>query len=96
MASPPAETRQIIKSDDAAFYVSRVSNELIAVEALAQQLEFACQRALAIGAQLREAAAAGVGQAADIVAVLDSVTAFSDEASAAAFLATLRAARPPG
>lgn len=93
MATPPPANVEYIKIDDASFYIASTSSQQVAVASYIDQMEALCVSALAIGAALRAAAAAGVGTAGNVVAVLNSVEAFSNEAKAAEFLAALRAIR---
>ena len=66
MATPPPANVEYIKIDDASFYIASTSSQQVAVASYIDQMEALCVSALAIGAALRAAAAAGVpGVAAD-------------------------------
>ncbi len=90
---PPSEPPVYTKIDDSAFYVTSTASTQFDVVALGHELEGRCMATLQVAVQLRAAADAGVGKAAALVAVLQSVTAFSDDAAAAAFFTALRTAR---
>ena len=91
--APPPEGLKYTRIDRGTFYVSSTSHRQVDAAFLAARLEDACQTALKIGAELRAAADVGVEKAAEIVAVLDTVAALSDEIRAAEFITALRAAR---
>jgi hypothetical protein len=91
MATPPPRNTEYIKIDDGSFYIASTSSQQVDVDSYIGQLHALCVSALSIGATLRAAAAAGVGKAADVVAVFNTVEAFSNEEKATAFLGALRA-----
>lgn len=90
----PAEDMQVIKTGEDQFYISTRTNTFVRVEDLRGSLLASCEQALSAGRVLRLAAAAGVAEAAAVVAVLDTVAAFSDAEAAATFMAALRATAP--
>ncbi len=93
METPPPANVEYIKIDDGTFYIASTSSQQVSVESYVNQLHALCTTALGIGQTMRAAAAAGVAQAAQVVTVLNSVEAFSNEAKAAQFLEALRATK---
>lgn len=93
MPTPPPANVEYVKIDESTFYIASTSSQQVDVDSYINQLHALCMSALGIGATLRAAADAGVGKAADVVAVFNTVEAFSNEAKAAAFLKALLAVK---
>lgn len=93
MPTPPAANVEYIKIDDGSFYIASTSSQQVDVNAYINQMHALCVSALGIGVTLRAAADAGVGKAAEAVAVFNTVEAFSNEAKATAFLKALLAVK---
>jgi len=93
MATPPPSNVEFVRIDDSAFYIASTSSQQVDVDSYINQLHALCVSALGIGATLRAAAAAGVGKAADVVTVFNTVEAFSNEEKAKAFLQALLAVK---